>query len=289
VQLRVWVWRGAYFLSGGVLGLVVCGRASRGSPLVPGGACTHCHRRWRACDAAAVALSILVLVGAGMWLHRHMTSTGLPRCSTDLVTARGRPSFRWQRPLRSASPAVRLWRRARTALTAPAAGYAYHYADARVGGLCATPAVTVAFMPSAASDTALTVGNVFMTSLPEEQAHDIARHESAHVDQWAALTLAGGPLALPLLYGADEAVFPGARNHFERAAGLRAGNYPVPPGFGPRPRWGQLGGIAVLLALLFWRRLRWATRAVLLGAAGAEYRERGRCRLHSRGWAQIGS
>jgi hypothetical protein len=239
-------------------------------------------------DAAAVVLSLLVLLGSGMWVHRHVATAGLPECSTDLVTAQGRPSFRWQRSLAPSTPAARMWRRVRSVLTAPVAGFAHRYADTRAEGLCATPSVTVAFVPSAASDTALTVGDVFMTSLPEEEAHAIARHESTHVSQWAALTLAGGPLALPVLYGVDNAVFPGARNHFERAAGLRAGNYTLPTGFGPKPRWGQVSLLAALCALLFWRRLRWVSRAALLGSAGATYREPGRCRVHSRGWAEIG-
>jgi hypothetical protein len=228
---------------------------------------------------------MVVLAGAGMWAHQQVTTPSPPECAPMLVSdtwgASAPPEWR--------SDQSQVWHGARTVLTAPITGLAYHYADSSGGGVCSTKSVTVAFVPSAASDTAMTVGDVFVTGLSQRQARDLARHESVHVDQWAALTLAGGPLALPVLYSLDDTIFPGARNHFERAAGLRAGDYIPPYESGPNPRWDRLVAIMSLLVLVFWRRLRWASRALLLGAAGARYTEPGRCRLHSRGWCRIGT
>ena len=227
-----------------------------------------------------VALSLLMLTGTAMWVHQQVASPSLPDCASTGASDTWRLS-QWSTSENEA------WRKARTALTAPITGIAHHYADSRGGGLCSAESVTVAFVPSAASDTALTVGDVFMTGLPEDEAREIAQHESAHVSHWAVLNLAGGPAALPVLYSLDETFFPGARNHFERAAGLEQGNYRQPSDYGANPQWGKIAGIGVLVVLLSWRRLRWASRVLLHGSAGARYREAGRCRVHSRGWVRM--
>ncbi|HET6626270.1 MAG TPA: hypothetical protein VFG63_07760 [Nocardioidaceae bacterium] len=230
---------------------------------------------------AAVTLAVVafVVAGSGMWLHQKSTSADLPTCGADWDTVASQASI--------ASPdglVPGLWHEARGVITAPITGVAHHYADKRGGGLCAAGSMTVAFLPSAASDSGLTVGDMFLTGLPEDDAHTIAVHESRHVSQWAALTLLGGPLAMPVLYGADEAFFPGPRNHFERAAGLADGGYRQPSDFAPRPEWIKVGVIAFVVAMLTWRRLRWATRVLTRGWAAGKRRDPGRCALHSHGW-----
>jgi hypothetical protein len=279
--MRGWAWWCAVFLSGGLLGLLVHGAHRRGFRLGDPHSCRQCRLRQRAGRAVVVALSLLMLTGTAMWVHQRFASPSLPDCASSADASKWRLSPSWSTPENEA------WRRTRTALAAPITGIAYHYADSRGGGLCSAESVTVAFVPSAASDTALTVGDVFMTGLPEDDAREIAQHESAHVSQWAVLNLAGGPAALPVLYSLDETLFPGARNHFERAAGLEQGNYRQPSGYGPNPQWGKIAGVGVLVVLLFWRRLRWASRALRHGSAGARYHEGGRCCLHSRGWVQM--
>jgi hypothetical protein len=243
--------------------------------------------RRRVVDGGTVALALVVLAGTGLWVHQEVGAPAPRGCTPMLVSdtwgATPAPSAT-QQPGPSQP-----WRTVRTVLAAPVTGLAYHYAYSSGGGLCSTRSVTVAFVPSAASDTALTVGDVFVTGLSARQARDLAEHESAHVDQWAVLTLAGGPLALPALYSLDQTFFPGSRNHFERAAGLRSGDYLRPYESGPRPQWGTVLAISLLLVLAFWRRLRWLSRTALLGAAGARHTEQGRCRVHSRGWCRIGT
>jgi hypothetical protein len=286
LRVRAGAWWCAVFLSGGLLGLLVRGGLRLAGRRAAADSCGPCRRRRRVVDAGTSALALLVLTGTGMWLHQQAVAPSPPDCAPMLVSDTWGASTA---PAASPNRQGQVWPETRTALTAPVTGIAYHYADATGGGLCSTESVTVAFVPSAASDTALTVGDVFVTGLSAPKARDIARHESRHVDQWAVLTLAGGPLALPVLYSADDTIFPGSRNHFERAAGLRSGDYVPPYESGPAPRWGRVLGIALLLVLVFRPRLRWVTRAVLLGSVGARYAEPGRCRLHSRGWCRIGT
>jgi hypothetical protein len=66
-----------------------------------------------------------------------------------------------------------------------------------------------------------------------------------HRTQWAVGTASGGPLAFPIVYGITNFFFPGARNPFEKMAGLENGFY-TPSGTGPVLGPAQL---AVLSAL----------------------------------------
>ncbi|MGC5165300.1 hypothetical protein [Luteimicrobium sp. DT211] len=112
----------------------------------------------------------------------------------------------------------------------------------------------------------------------------LARHETHHLDQWAVFTLGGGPLAFPVSYYTDTAFFPISRNHFERAAGLSDGNYPIPDSYGPDPVWPLVAAIGLVLVILLRTRLRLLSR-MLVG--GREQRRRhlpDRCPRHSTGW-----
>lgn len=75
-------------------------------------------------------------------------------------------------------------------------------------------------------------GTVFLTDQRMEvdspRTQRLAEHEARHADQWAAVSLAGGPAAFPALYALDEVFFPGSFNHFERQAGLDGGGYDTP-------------------------------------------------------------
>ncbi|WP_132215550.1 hypothetical protein [Kribbella steppae] len=112
----------------------------------------------------------------------------------------------------------------------------------------------------------------------------LARHESRHTDQWAVLTLIGGPLAFPAAYYADGAFFPFSRNHFERAASLSDGGYPTPPDNKPAPLPAAAAAISVVLLLVLRRRIRWLSRILVAGRVGATAHLTGRCPLHTTGW-----
>ncbi|MBV8949582.1 MAG: hypothetical protein JOZ99_01810 [Actinobacteria bacterium] len=78
-------------------------------------------------------------------------------------------------------------------------------------------------------------------------------HESRHRAQWAVGTVLGGPLAFPVVYSVADLFFPGARNPFERLAGLKQGNYNPYSSAEPVLRLPQIGTLvlsAVTLELM---------------------------------------
>lgn len=249
-------------------------------------ACRCCRRRRSLALAGTFALAGLVLTGSAMAVHQHVGGPGLPHCDTELpgsATANLGDS--------AVGVGGKAWLQARQLLTAPVTGLVRHYVNDRGGGLCEAGSMTLAFLPSAASDSSVAVGSVVLTDdespISEGTGEALARHESRHVTQWAALSLAGGPLAMPLLYAVDEAFFPHSRNHFERAADLDDGGYSHPEGFGPQPQWVKVGVLGMLLVIVGRRRLRWTSRVLTGGEAAAVARERGLCPLHSRGWFRL--
>jgi len=242
-----------------------------------------CRRRRGLALAGTFALAGLALAGAGMAVHQHLNGPGLPHCGQQLtrpVTAH--PDDPVEEEVGS------VWLQTRQVLTAPVSGLARHYLNDRGGGLCEAGSLTLAFLPSAASDSPFAVGSIVVTGdqaeMREGKRKALASHESRHVSQWATLTLLGGPSAMPLLYAADDAFYPHARNHFERAADLDDGGYSHPEDFGPRPQWAKVGAIGMLLLAIGWRRLRWTSRVLTGGAAAATAHQHGLCPLHSRGW-----
>jgi hypothetical protein len=74
----------------------------------------------------------------------------------------------------------------------------------------------------------MNVGDVVLTPpapTSPEMISAVAGHEARHRSQWAVVSVIGGPFAFPVVYGLDDLFFPGSRNHFERMAGLEAGEY----------------------------------------------------------------
>jgi len=253
-------------------------------------ACRCCRRRKDLALVATLGLAGLVLVGSGLAVHQAESSPGPPHCGTELSEGTTGNLY-LDHSLGEGAQSV--WFQVRQVLTAPVSGLARHYANNRGAGVCEVGSMTLAFLPSAASDSGIAVGSVVLTgtqsSIREGNAEALARHESRHVTQWATLTLTGGPLAMPLLYAVDEAFFPQSRNHFERAASLEDGGYPRPDGLGPRPQWVKVGVIVLLLVTVGRRRLRWTSRVLTGGAAAAVACQDGLCPLHSRGWFRLGS
>ena len=153
--------------------------------------------------------------------------------------------------------------------TWPETGLAMLYADARGLTVCRYAAADyyVAVVPVAeAGKRTVNFGDMVLSprfpTVPSEAA-ELAEHESHHRPQWAVATLLAGPAAFPVAYGVDDFFFPGARNHFERLAGLESGGY-VEEGHAPvlgAPQVGVLTAAALGAAGLAVRRRRAARRA----------------------------
>jgi hypothetical protein len=110
---------------------------------------------------------------------------------------------------------------------------------------------------------AVNLGDIVVSPLYDisnEQMIALAAHEARHRPQWAIGTVIGGPFAFPVAYAVDDFFFPGARNHFERQAGLEPGGYRH-VGHGPVLGLAQIATlcavpVVIVVALLVARRRR---------------------------------
>lgn len=273
-------WSLSMLLAFGALGLFAMLPHARARRADRAAHCAACRRRHVWQEVLVGLLALTILGGAAVRLAQ---ASALPRrCEAAWAGSHSERPGPPEVPLSSPST----WHLVRGVVTAPESGVAIAYARTRGMTLCdvGDRRMTVAFLPGANMPGGSTVGDVFVTKvrwdLTERQARALARHESRHVNQWTVLSLAGGPLALPTLYGVDETFFPKSRNHFERLAGLSGGGYPEPASFGPAPSWPGVGVLAALALLLGWRRLRLLSRRLVDG----DRCEEGRCELHTRGW-----
>lgn len=265
-------------------------------------ACTACRRRQRVGTVVVAGFGALLLVGAAARTQVAVQD----ECSARFAS--GAEEVVAETPTPDSVPG--LWGRTRAVINAPVSGVML--LGTRAAGMdhCSGSAVLVAFPPDpTAHGGGSVVGDVFVSwigqldasgvPLPGQESYvrfgsdtnarpdlveAIARHESRHVDQWAVATVVGGPLALPTAYYVDSLIFPLSRNHFERAAGLGDGGYDLPPDFGPSPLWPPLVLSLALLVVLLRRRIRWASRVLVGGPAGARAHEEDHCPVHSRGW-----
>jgi hypothetical protein len=112
----------------------------------------------------------------------------------------------------------------------------------------------------------LTVGDIVLSppdTTPVESMADVADHEARYRPQWAVGTVIGGPFAFPVAYAVDDFFFPGARNHFERQAGLELGGYSY-AGYGPVLGPAQIAVLcavpAVIVVAMLARQRRWRIR-----------------------------
>ena len=204
----------------------------------------------------AVAALVLLLIGVGtVWRAKHAVATvaSCPAPSGGQAAPAGRPA--------NASLV------AEKVMTWPETGLGMLYAD-MIGSK------TCWYVPDNyyvdvhtgrfAGARIMNVGDVVLSppfrSVHEEQ--EVAAHEARHRSQWAVLTVIGGPLAFPILYGVDDFFFPGPRSHFERQAGLESGGYEH-AGIAPVIGWPQLVVLVVvgaLVVVLVYRRLRLGRR-----------------------------
>jgi hypothetical protein len=98
----------------------------------------------------------------------------------------------------------------------------------------------------------MTMGDVVLKpdfAMSRESLKALVQHEAAHRTQWAVGTVIGGPAAFPIAYGVTYFFFPGARNPFERLAGLESGGY-TPSGTGPVLGPAQLAVLSALGAVI---------------------------------------
>jgi hypothetical protein len=228
----------------------------------------------------------LVIAGTAMSVHQQMSSPALPSCAREL------PGPETEDPNDPfAQVAGGMWKHTRRALTTPVTGLTRHFMADSGGGMCDGGSMMLASMPAGGAGSSLAVGSVVLTdsgsSLRRGASKKLARHESRHVSQWAALTVVGGPAAMPVLYVVDDAFFPESRNHFERAAGLWAGGYEQPESFGPNVDWPKAGLLGLIVWGLGWRRVRWASRVLTGGAAAGRAKHGDLCPVHSRGWFRL--
>lgn len=115
----------------------------------------------------------------------------------------------------------------------------------------------------------MNVGDVVLSppaSVSPEMVTAVAGHEARHRTQWAVVSVIGGPFLFPVVYALDDLFFPGARNHFERLAGLEAGEYTrtgTGPVFGPLQIFVVVAvGVLVALAVYLRHRRRTPSRGV---------------------------
>jgi hypothetical protein len=160
---------------------------------------------------------------------------------------------------------------AQDAATWPETGIGLLYARARNAHVCLSRSAHYYVAPHAdniAGTRAMTLGDIVLTpgfNASREQLRTLIGHEARHRAQWAVATLIGGPFAFPVAYAIDDFFFPGARNHFERQAGLESGGYGH-EGIGPVLGPAQLAVLAVLAAIIVWALLAARHRRALTRA-----------------------
>ncbi|WP_432520970.1 hypothetical protein [Kineococcus sp. SYSU DK006] len=195
---------------------------------------------WRGRRAPLRSAPVRVLQGVAAGLAVTLILVGTAwRTVTDLddsPVCSAPPGEEWvsaeqvgERPLTLYAQKVATW---------PGTGLAMLYADATDTTVCRYAAADyyVAVRTRArAGERSINFGDVVLSprfpTVPTE-AGALAEHESRHRPQWAVATVLAGPAAFPVAYGVDDFFFPGARNHFERQAGLTSGGY-VREGAGP--------------------------------------------------------
>jgi hypothetical protein len=107
---------------------------------------------------------------------------------------------------------------------------------------------------------AVNMGDIVVSPLYDisnEEMIALAGHAARHRSQWAMATVIGGPFAFPVAYAVDDFFFPGARNHFERQAGLESGRYRHVghgPVLGPAQIATLCAVVVIVVALLVARR-----------------------------------
>jgi hypothetical protein len=190
--------------------------------------------------AALVALGLLVIALGAAW-RLVIAINPAPACmppSGPLPTA----------PLTG-------WVVAQKAVTWAETGIGALYAEADGAHVCWSPPANYYVAVNAhhiIGASAMNMGDIVLTpgfDIARENKLALIEHEARHRPQWAVGTLIAGPLGLPIAYGIADFFFPGARNPFERMAGLESGMY-TPTGTGPVLGPPQLAALSTLAAVI---------------------------------------
>jgi hypothetical protein len=198
--------------------------------------------RLRRTRAALVALGLLVIALGASW-RLVIAITPVPECSPP------------GGPLPATS--VTAWVVAQKVATWAETGLGVLYSQATGAHMCFSRAQNYYVAVNAnhiAGAHAVALGDVVLKPgldffYPRQAFKALVEHEARHREQWAVGTATGGPLAFPIAYGIADFFFPGARNPFERMAGLESGGY-TPSGTGPVLGPAQLAVLSALGAAI---------------------------------------
>lgn len=257
----------AWLAVGGLLGVVwmVHRRQHRDS--------SNALRRHRIGHASFVAALAVVVVGAGT--RAYVTVRGAEQCPVTLPP--GTIDRIQDRRIVSSAESAATW-----VPTGVAMGDAY----VSGGEVCVIRPyrMYVGVFAKYPGLRYVTIGDAFLsrrslaaTRMPNRtQLAANTAHESRHRAQWALGTIIGGPLAFPIVYSVTDLFFPGARNPFERMAGLKQGNYNPYASAEPVLRMPQIATFVATAAALelihhfgWWApRRRRRERALLVGRDG---------------------
>ena len=274
--------------------------------------CTVCASHQRIRGVAVGAIAVLLLAGTGARVQEAVTPQIV--CHSH-ITPDGQIE---PEPLLHISPPP-VWHVTRNVLVAPISGVGVLVGYGLGMQSCSGPPFLVMFWPPPrTSGGGSALGDVFVAWMPPTEParpgdanaygttrehsyirygpnisgtraneEELGIHESRHVDQWAVANLLAGPFSFPVAYFVDEALFPGERNHFERAAGLDDGSYPPVDDNWPAPRWPETAGIAAIVLVIMRRRIRWLARVAIAGRLAARAHAPMRCPTHSTGWTHV--
>jgi hypothetical protein len=232
-------------LLGGILGLACWSWLRRSGR-------DHASRLARV--GVALAAGGLVLIAVGTVWRVVVAIQSLPACS-------GPPSAQAQTSGRHLDAALL----GEKVATWPETGLAMLYPRAIGAPECRSRA-TDYYVAIHANDItggrAVNMGDIVVSPLyniSNKEMSALAAHEARHRSQWAIATVIGGPFAFPVAYAVDDFFFPGARNHFERQAGLESGRYRH-VGHGPVLGTAQIAtlcaAVVIVVALLVAHRRR---------------------------------
>lgn len=206
----------------------------------------------------AVAAGGLVLIAVGA-VSRVVTATDPPLAC---ASPSGTPAQTGGRPLSAAVLGEKV-------ATTPETGLAMLYVRAIGVPECrsaSTDYYVAVHGIDIAGGRAVNMGDIVVSpryDLTRQEMLDLAAHEARHRSHWAVATVLGGPFAFPVAYGIDDFFFPGARNHFERQAGLSGGGYAAVghrPVLGP-PQIAALCAVPMAIAAAWVLRSRRSRRA----------------------------
>jgi hypothetical protein len=123
------------------------------------------------------------------------------------------------------------WLLAQQATTWPETGIGLLWARATGAHVCLSRSAdyyVAVHADNIAGARAMTTGDIVLTpgfNISTGQLTTLVAHKARHREQWAVVTVIGGPFAFPVLYGVDNFFFPGSCNHFERQVGLESDGY----------------------------------------------------------------